>query len=156
MCSSDLRQQKELSRKLQNTIGINARLNPYIASRALIEWSSSAKKIRHRKYACQSIVTIINDHDMTEPIRYCTEKISPSFFRLPAIWKHEPKPGKLIATLHANGADISLSNLPFGLLSQNPVLRQQFNQQCRVPFSLAETENLVRRSFCMIPHEEDV
>ena len=77
------------------------------------------------------VVDLLNDIEMTEPIRFREDGIESSFFRLTAAWDAEREltnTSELVAELRRRGANVHVEKPPAGLLYHLAAFRAQFPQ----------------------------
>lgn len=111
-CQHPSRQGLELGFQKTTEFGINARIHPEAASAACGGFEYALTRLRVKQKACLRAVDAINQTGFTDEIPFQRLGIMPSFTRLTAAWKDEPRAEELVATLGRGGSTARCSG-PF-------------------------------------------
>jgi perosamine synthetase len=149
------RQERQFPGYSPNHYAVHCRLSPIAALLALHLRTVSMLKLQYKQMQAFRIIDCLNASGLTEQITFKKKGLTPSFYRLSAAWKHKPQPTKLLAELHSHGFPVSLRNLPFGLLTDDPYLMKRYGGQVHVPHPLKIAASQIRRRFCIHIHDNN-
>jgi perosamine synthetase len=144
-----MRQKSELGLNLDNEFAINGRIHPLAAVIANTTFAAALSRLRKHQDWCLKTISLLNDIGLTEPICFSRKKIMPSFFRMSAAWKNDPKESSLNREMHRQGLMATLSTPPVRLIYRQPSFRAQYASCICNGSSFPNAERQAARRFCL-------
>jgi len=154
-CQHPFRQRRDIGLMLSNEFALNGRIHPLAAVWANATFEESLERLKRRQARCFEIIDALNSIRLTEGISYKADSILPSFFRLSATWKKEPKPSVLKIRLNRCKLAVMIEPLPAQLIYQQPAFLTQFRRRLRKQPHCPIAERYARGTFCISLGKEE-
>lgn len=144
------RQKKELGLSMFNEFSLNGRIHPVSAIWANSVFDSSLAEVRKYQKFCFKVIDALNEIRLTVPVKFASEQIEPTFFRLTAEWNDKPKPVLLEQELKKRGFNLRISNIPVELLYRQDAFVTQYPSLAKKANRCLQAEQQAERRFCLI------
>ena len=144
------RQGRELGLGLQNEFALNCRMHPWAAVWANATFEESLESLTAHQERCFRLIEVLNESDLTVPVRFRDMGISPSFFRLVAAWRDEPRRQEVTEVLGGELA-VALSPAPVSILYTPAAFAAACGTRFLNPRGCKVAEDHAQRVFCVIP-----
>jgi len=136
---------------LDNEFGLNGRIHPFSADRAVSLFEGSLAQLRVRQAECFRIIEALNEIGLTEPVRFARDKIEPSFFQLTAAWRKEVQEDRLLTELSDRGFTAGILPAPARLIYRQPAFLAQYGRRMNAVAKCSRAERQARRRFSLAP-----
>jgi dTDP-4-amino-4,6-dideoxygalactose transaminase len=143
------RQRREIGLHLFNELALNGRIHPLAVVWANAVFEESLEKLRAHQQKCQRVIEVLNGCGLTDSIGFLEREIEPSFFRLSAAWRGEPRENDLAREMQGQGFSVSIDTPPVTLLHRQTAFLAQYSRRFKVAPRCVEFERQVGKRFCI-------
>jgi perosamine synthetase len=141
-----LRHARELGTARINEFALNGRMNGLAAAWANAVFDEALENLKQYQTMCSDILDVLAKHELIAPTGRSDAAILPSFFRLSAKWRTEPRIDDARTVLATYGYDATVGSLPVRLLYHEAAFRARTRTRANwlVRCPIAEREMTAR------------
>jgi len=143
------RQKRDLGLSLNNEFALNMRMHPLAAVWAEAEFEPAMRQLRQHQEFCFNVIDRLESEGLIETVAYRSQNLYPSFFRLTAVWKEEPRPDGLEEVLQDAEVPVCLSPFPCELIYHQPSFLAQYENSLAKPPQCPVAEEQTVKRFCL-------